>query len=52
MPVMLLYKEVNSFYSGEYINYTLITVYIYIPITKYKCATKPLMRLSDKENNI
>ena len=44
-----LYKEINSFYKGVYMSYTSITVYIYIPITKYKYVTKLLLRHSDEE---
>ena len=32
-------------------NYTSITVYIYVSISKYKYVTKPLLCLSGHENN-
>ena len=32
-------------------NYTSITVYIYVSISKYKYVTKPLLCLYDQENN-
>ena len=32
-------------------NYTSITVYIYVSFSKYKYVTKPLLCLSDHENN-